>query len=50
MTTRMILSDTDIINFSNQLNDSRFFIRPEYTKEIESQISEFRIHNVKIWK
>ena len=31
MTTRMILSDTDIINFSNQLNDSRFFIRPEYT-------------------
>ena len=25
-------------------------IRPEYTKEIESQISEFRIHNVKIWK
>ena len=31
MTTRMILSDTDILNFSNQLNDSRFFIRPEYT-------------------
>ena len=31
MTTRMILSDTDIMNFSNQLNDSRFFIRPEYT-------------------
>jgi hypothetical protein len=27
----MILSDTDIMNFSNQLNDSRFFIRPEYT-------------------
>jgi hypothetical protein len=27
----MILSDTDILNFSNQLNDSRFFIRPEYT-------------------
>lgn len=31
MTTRMILSDTDIINFSNKLNDSRFFIRPEFT-------------------
>lgn len=31
MTTRMILSDTDILNFSNQLNDSRFYIRPEYT-------------------
>lgn len=31
MTTRMILSDTDILNFSKQLNDSRFFIRPEYT-------------------
>lgn len=31
MTTRMILSDTDILNFNNQLNDIRFFIRPEYT-------------------
>lgn len=31
MTTRMILSDSDILNFSNQLNDSRFFIRPEFT-------------------
>ncbi len=27
----MILSDTDIIDFSKNLNDSRFFIRPEYT-------------------
>ena len=25
-------------------------IRPEYTKGIESQISEFKIHSVKIWK
>jgi beta-glucanase (GH16 family) len=25
-------------------------IRPEYTNKIESQISEFRIHNVKVWK
>ena len=25
-------------------------IRPEYTKGIESQISEFKIHNIKIWK
>ena len=27
----MILSDTDIIEFNDKLNDSRFFIRPEYT-------------------
>ncbi len=25
-------------------------IRPEYTKDIESQVSEFKIHSVKIWK
>jgi beta-glucanase (GH16 family) len=25
-------------------------IRPEYTKGIESQISEFKIHSVKVWK
>lgn len=25
-------------------------IRPEYIKDIESQISEFKIHSVKIWK
>lgn len=31
MTKRMILSDTDINEFSKNLNDSRFFIRPEYT-------------------
>lgn len=27
----MILSDTDIIDFNNNLNDNRFIIRPEYT-------------------
>ena len=49
---RQITSDYTIKWFRDKkmlviLNNA---IRPEYTKGIESQISEFKIHSVKIWK
>ena len=46
MTTRMILSDSDILdfNFNNQINDKRFFIRPEYTNFSSHPVIGFYIN------
>ncbi len=46
MTTRMILFDTDIIDFSNQFEDSRFFIRPEYTNFSSYPVIRYYINSM----
>lgn len=42
----MILSDSDIIDFNNQINDKRFFIRPEYTNFSSYPVVGFYINTM----
>jgi hypothetical protein len=46
MTKKMILSDTDIIEFSKNLNVSRFFIRPEYTNFSSYPVIAYYINSI----